>query len=161
MKIEIHFTPMFFNGNMDLTVEADGYRKGHWSSKYETNSQQKIVFDIQKSTVDPLLLTLKFSKKNQNLDTSVDESGAILKDKAIMIDNLVVDGIEIYNELYLLSFMTCCGKTITNSSYFGFNGVFDIDISPNLFTWLTTCKHQLSARSSNDNSFSDFLDEIL
>lgn len=161
MKIEIYFTPIFFNGNMDLIVEADGQRLAHWFDTQEVNSQQRIVFDIEKSTVDSLLLTLKFSEKNQELDTLVDNSGDIIKDKAIIIDCLVVNGIEIYNELYLLSFNTYCGKTITNSSYFGFNGVFDIDISPNLFTWLTICKNQLSNSTTNDNSFADFLDEIL
>jgi hypothetical protein len=157
MHVEIYFTPLYYNGNLHLEAQVNNTTVAVWNCQQECFEQQVLSFDVEKI---PLLLKLIFSNKNQDIDTLVDSTGQILKDKAIRIDQMSVDKIKIYHELFLIPFVTESGQTIENSVYFGFNGVYNIDIKPNLFWWLNHSKLLLSQKS-NKNNYQDFLRDIL
>ena len=157
MHIEIRFTPLYYNGNLHLEAQANGITMASWNSQQECIEPQVLCFDVEKT---PLLLTLIFSNKNQDIDTLINSAGQILKDKAIRIDQVIIDKIKIYHELFLIPFVTESGQVIEKSVYFGFNGVYNIDIKPNLFQWLNHSKLLLS-QESNKNNYQDFLNEIL
>jgi hypothetical protein len=157
MHVEIWFTPLYYNGNLRLEVQANEATVAVWDCQQECLDPQVLRFDVEKT---PLSLRLIFGNKNQEIDTQVDSDGHILKDKAIRIDQVIIDKIKIYHELFLIPFVTESGQTIENSVYFGFNGVYNIDIKPNLFQWLNHSKLLLSQKS-NKNNYQDFLRDIL
>jgi hypothetical protein len=157
MHIEIWFTPLYYNGNLHLEAQANGITMATWNSQQECIEPQVLRFDVEKT---PLLLTLIFGNKNQEIDTLIDSAGQILKDKAIRIDQVIIDKIKIYHELFLIPFVTESGQVIEKSVYFGFNGVYNIDIKPNLFQWLNHSKMLLN-QELNKNNYQDFLNEIL
>jgi hypothetical protein len=158
MHIEIYFTPLYYNGNLNLEIVANGASQVTWSHQQECFEQQNICFDVDSSV---LLLKLIFSNKNQDIDTLIDSAGHILKDKAIRLDYIVIDNIKIYNELFLVPFVTASGRVIEKSLYFGFNGTYEVDITPNLFQWLNHSKILLCQESSTEISYQDFLEDIL
>lgn len=157
MHIEIQFTPLYYNGNLQLEAQVNDSTVAVWDCQQELSEQQVMSFDVEETL---LSLKLIFSNKNQAIDTLVDSAGQILKDKAIRIDQMIINNIEIYHELFLIPFVTESGQVIEKSLYFGFNGVYTIDIKPNLFQWLTHSKMLLS-QEPNKNNYQDFLDEIL
>jgi hypothetical protein len=157
MHIEIRFTPLYYNGNLCLEAQVNDSTIAVWNAQQELSEQQIMSFDIEETS---LSLKLIFSNKNQDIDTLVDSAGQILKDKAIRIDQIIINKIKIYHELFLIPFVTESGQVIEKSLYFGFNGAYTIDIKPNLFQWLTHSKMLLS-QESNKNNYQDFLNEIL
>jgi hypothetical protein len=157
MHIEIWFTPLYYNGNLHLEAQVNNTTVAVWNCSQERCEQQILSFDVEKT---PLLLKLIFSNKNQDIDTLIDSAGQILKDKAIRIDQIIIDKIKIYHELFLIPFVTESGQVIEKSLYFGFNGVYTVDIKPNLFQWLNHMKILLGQQSTK-NDYQDFLKDIL
>jgi hypothetical protein len=160
MNIKILFKSLYYNGNLGITVVVNDKNCATWNSQQPSTEQQTISFDVDSSPMEPVHLLLKFDNKSQDLDTQVDEDGNILQDKAVVIDQIVIDNIAIYQELFLCPFTTDDGRIIKNSAYFGFNGIFDVDIQPNIFQWLGNCKTLLSLKESH-TTYEKFLKEIM
>ena len=144
MNIKIFFRPLYYNGNLDMHVVVNGETQTVWQCNQPLDQQQVLSVNTDNQLMSPILISLIFTNKNQPVDTCIDSSGKILHDKAIVIDKLSIDTIEICQELFLCPFTTENGNVIKNSVYFGFNGQYNIDIRPNIFQWLAGCKKALS-----------------
>lgn len=157
MIFEIYFTPLYCNGNLNLSVVINQQLCATWQHSDKCQEQQ-ISFRSALSPTSAFQLQLVFDGKNQSQDTVLDDAGKIIHDKAIVIDQIKINDISVCHELFLVPFLTESGQIITKTNYFGFNGKFTIDCHPNLNEWLNQCKAQLQKPLQ---SYDAFLKEIL
>jgi hypothetical protein len=86
------------------------------------------VYIYRKEITLPTKVSLKFTNKNLQCDTILDETGKIIKDKSVIIQHISIDGIPI-SIIYLKNHL----KIITDdqrevySNYVGFNGEMLLD----------------------------------
>jgi len=73
----------------------------------------------------PAKMILDISGKNMSSDTILDENGTIIKDKHIELTKVIIDNISV-PDAYLKKWPTLHGN---RSSYFGFNGVAELEFS--------------------------------
>lgn len=157
MKVILDFSPFYCNGNMNFSIYANDALVYQWH-RQEPSSTQHAEFNIDNLTVnDQLRLRFCVEGKDQIHDTKM-SNGAIVEDKAIEIDALMIDEFDITQNLFLYEFVTYSNMTILKTKYFGFNGYMDIDIAPNIIVWTEDCKNKLSMQLP---SFEEFLQEIM
>ena len=95
-----------------------------WPVLWDHNSQARVSI-----TVDlPCQVLLDFSGKDPNRDTVIDDDGAILEDKHVMIRNIWLDRFAI-DALFLkkLAQITTSNQQV-NSNYVGHNGRIRLDM---------------------------------
>ena len=95
----------------------------------------RLIGDTKIEVDLPTQIVLKFTGKNYNTDTIVDENGNIVKDIYIKILSMRMDGFKL-NEKFLHQKI----KVVTdqsqqyNTAYIGFNGLIEFDLNePNVF----------------------------
>jgi hypothetical protein len=106
-------------------------------------------FEFSTTIPWPGVVTIKVDGKGP-LDTEVDASGNILRDKYIKLDSLLVDRMP----MHILSLIRTELETsngIVNSNYWGFNGniVFNFD-QPNTLLWHL---HEIEKVTNNNEKF--------
>lgn len=80
----------------------------------------------------PTQITLKFSGKNQNTDTVVDQAGNILKDLTVKIKTIRLDGMIVnQNFLHNCLILTAQDNSTWIGSIVGFNGTMNINLDKN------------------------------
>ena len=85
-----------------------------------SNNIGTVDFDVEL----PAQIILKFSGKNSDTDTLIDENGNIISDMYVKIDSISMDGFEL-SKIFLhqkITLLTESGQKI-QTSYFGFNGI--------------------------------------
>jgi hypothetical protein len=137
MNFSIEFIPGYCNGNMQMSARVNGVEKCVW---HETQriTNAKLCFDHDIDLFQPFCIELVFSGKNQDTDTDI-VNGEIVQDKFIQVETISIDSIVLRHELFLFPFLTDNKSTITNTNYFGFNGIYTLSIQPDLPTWLIDC----------------------
>jgi hypothetical protein len=84
-----------------------------------------VDFDVEL----PTQVVLKFSGKNSDTDTLIDENGNIISDMYVKINSASMDGFDL-NKIFLhqkIKLLTESGQAI-QTSYFGFNGISTIEM---------------------------------
>lgn len=90
-----------------------------------SNNIGTVDFDVEL----PAQIILKFSGKNSDTDTLIDENGNIISDMYVKIDSISMDGFEL-SKIFLhqkITLLTESGQKI-QTSYFGFNGISIIEL---------------------------------
>lgn len=148
MIIEIDFLPTWCNGNMLFTVEINGDPVANWTSDLPCGLQNiRCEHDVDVN--QPFHMRFIMQGKDQTNDTKLID-GAIVQDKSIEIEKLAINGIDVTQTIFLHNFVIQDGTNITRSKYFGFNGIMDLFIEPNLFVWLQDCETKLTVDISNN-----------
>lgn len=96
-------------------------------------SDNNAVWHSQDITL-PAKLELEFLGKNNMCDTEIDVDGKIIKDKHVLIKEILLDNIAV-EPLYLKRYLLLQHQTgVSHSNYIGFNGRMIIDLPmPNVF----------------------------
>jgi hypothetical protein len=160
MKIKINFESLCYNGHMSMDVYYNKEKIKSWQSSDKNNVTDILVLDVPDT--QKFLLELKTYGKHLT-DTLVDGDN-IVADKAIKINRVYFDEIELNWELYTIPFITETGQTITNTAYLGFNGNYVFDISPDLTEWLSESSNELHNRANKESkikNIDDFFDDIM
>ena len=158
MKITVNFTPLYYQGNMQVEILVDDILKASWQSSKPTGSQS-IEFDMDKTLQDCLRIDIRCTGKDQKRDSLVVQD-VLVADKAIVLDSITVNGVAIQHEIYLFPYVTQDGVKIYRTAYFGFNGTYTLQVEPDLITWLNQCKDQLSLTPAVSD-YEQFLREIM
>ncbi len=105
----------------------------------ESDGQAKLQLDI----CLPTKVTLKFSGKNANTDTIVDDQGKITADVYVKIVKIDFDGFEL-NEIFMHKKIKLHTEDNTKvvTSYIGFNGSVDLEFTESdVFKQYLLCNH--------------------
>ena len=162
--IKIIFESKCYQGHMNLDVnveQGDQIYTNNWHSVNTFNEEVSLDINFNIDLKKPFTITLTTSNKHST-DTLLNND-AILKDKAIIIKQIVVNDIVIDDELFVVPFIVN-EKQLETFKYLGFNGKYIINIETTLGIWLIDCANILSARSAKSTkslSVSDFLSEIM
>jgi hypothetical protein len=93
-----------------------------------TPSDSSLV-EFNKKIELPTQLHLKFKGKNNSNDTIIDDKGNIVKDKHVLIKQILLDNIAV-EPLYLTRQLKLQHQNqIVQSNYVGFNGTMSIDLA--------------------------------
>jgi hypothetical protein len=124
----------YFNDIDNQTMSVEVLNQGNQLAVVSTPGAYTYCTEITL----PTKVILKFSNKNLQCDTVVDETGKIIKDKSVVIQKILLDSIPI-SDSYLKKNL----KMITEdqqeiySHYVGFNGQIELDFDrPNVFMQL-------------------------
>ena len=105
----------------------------------ELDGQAKLQLDI----CLPTKITLKFSGKNANTDTIVDNQGKIIADVYVKIVKIDFDGFEL-SEIFMHQKIKLYTEDNTEivTSYIGFNGSVDLNFTElDVFKQYLLCNH--------------------
>jgi hypothetical protein len=87
-----------------------------------------LLVEFNKKIELPTQLHLKFKGKNNSKDTIIDDKGNIVKDKHVLIKQILLDNIAV-EPLYLTRQLKLQHQNqIVQSNYVGFNGTMSIDL---------------------------------
>lgn len=159
MNFKINFLPSYCNGNMSVSISVNDQEKITWGHDEPTSSLVILDFDHDTDINQPFKLRIVCKGKNQNHDTEV-VGEKIVKDKAIEIDSIYIDHVPLKYELYLYPYTKDDGQKVHKTLYFGFDGYYELDVSPSFVLWLIDCKSKMLP-SASQQSYEDFLSEIM
>lgn len=125
-NLTLEFEIGFIN-NSNMTMKING-------QTFDTFNDSKFVYT--KEIELPTELYIELSGKGTN-DTLVDQTGKVIKDKYILLKNIMLDGVGCAPFYCNKAIVLDTGTDKIKSPYWGFNGSVRINFNePNGFRWL-------------------------
>lgn len=156
MEIQIKFNVRNFNSGPKIRVAID--QDTVFQKQLSIQRRELVKLELNKSL--PCKLLIEHYGKDMSRDTLLDSNGNILDDKALIIERIQIDDVELIDELFLFDFVKDDGTVIKNTNYLGYNGKFVLDIDrDNLHSWYHDLQNSLVSEQE-EFSYINFRKEI-